>query len=440
MKHEAWQKLETEILLRATAAKEELFQNLVSLIRIDSQNFRTDGREHACAEYMAKLYNDLYLETELYFPDSLPGMTDHPDYLPGRNTHARPNVGAVWAVQDKSGHNPVMLAAHTDTMPVGDIASWQYDPFAGTIADGKIYGLGSGDNKSGLAAAWFAVKIIKESGIKLLKPVVLTAYCDEEYGGGNGALSACLKYPCETYVNLDGGNFELWTIAPGGCAYEIELVKTVATDSLLDIYDAGSLLLDELKQFAARRKMELNQILFYKNSDMARSAFRLVRYSCPETSLNKLNLEFVFYTDKSKEQIETELHLLIEKIKPFWQEKQISSAGFAATTRFFHYCRTDKSNGAAELMRQSAERATGRPVAERGSCLTDLSLFLKYGSPYSFNFGILRDFALPGGAHQPDEYVDCQQLLHYAQSLILFLLRYCGVDGERGGEDEKDRL
>jgi succinyl-diaminopimelate desuccinylase len=46
---------------------------------------------------------------------------------------------------------PLCLAGHIDTVPLG-AAPWTKDPFGGEIADGKLYGRGASDMKSGVAA------------------------------------------------------------------------------------------------------------------------------------------------------------------------------------------------------------------------------------------------------------------------------------------------
>ena len=49
------------------------------------------------------------------------------------------------------------FAGHTDVVPVGDPAKWQYDPFSGTLYDGKLFGRGAADMKGGIAAFVAAV-------------------------------------------------------------------------------------------------------------------------------------------------------------------------------------------------------------------------------------------------------------------------------------------
>lgn len=404
--------------------KESLFALLSKLIQFDTQNFITHGNEKECAEYIENLYRDLGLETELYSPDSIPGIKEHPGYMPGRGLENRPNVSGIWHGEDKE--LAVMLMAHIDTMPAGDVSRWEVDPFGGVIKDGKIYGLGAGDNKFGIAGSYFAIKALKECGIKLKKSVVLTSYADEEYGGGDGALAACLKYPCDTYVNLDGGNYEMWIAALGGGVFKIGVKKTETTDNSMDVFDALTIIMNELKVFAERRRAELHINPLYTGTDMERSAFRLSSFR-NVGSHDVAELSFVIYTDKSKEEIYKELNDIVEKVRPQLAKMKVVTDGFIPTTRFFGYYETEKDCSAVKIMKAAAEEVAGREVRMTGSCLTDLSVILPYGSPRSFNFGIFKDFSLPGGAHQPNEYVDCEEFLNHTKALALFLIRYCGV-------------
>jgi succinyl-diaminopimelate desuccinylase len=49
-----------------------------------------------------------------------------------------------------SGGKHLLFGGHTDVVPPGD--GWAHDPFAAVIADGRIYGRGAADMKSGVAA------------------------------------------------------------------------------------------------------------------------------------------------------------------------------------------------------------------------------------------------------------------------------------------------
>ena len=84
------------------------------------------------------------------------------------------------------GKETLGILAHVDVVPEGD--SWTYPPFSGTIADGKIFGRGTLDDKGPAIISLFAMKAIADSGIKLNKKVRMILGADEESG------SACLKY------------------------------------------------------------------------------------------------------------------------------------------------------------------------------------------------------------------------------------------------------
>ncbi len=69
---------------------------------------------------------------------------------------------------------------------------------------------------------------------------------------------------------------------------------------------------------------------------------------------------------------------------------------------------------------------SGRELAVCGSCLSDLSVILKYGSEEAYGFGIGRDFNLYGGAHQPDEFIECDKLLEYAKIMAAYVVKTLG--------------
>ncbi len=66
-------------------------------------------------------------------------------------TPGTPAIDNLWA--RTAGEGPLFcFAGHTDVVPPGDTAAWRYDPFAGTIEDGVLWGRGAVDMKGALAA------------------------------------------------------------------------------------------------------------------------------------------------------------------------------------------------------------------------------------------------------------------------------------------------
>ncbi len=82
-----------------------------------------------------------------------------------------------------SGTGGLVLAGHTDTVPYDD-GRWRYDPFGGTVADGRIYGLGAADMKAFLALALAAAQDFTARDLR--QPLVILATADEE-SSMNGA-------------------------------------------------------------------------------------------------------------------------------------------------------------------------------------------------------------------------------------------------------------
>jgi succinyl-diaminopimelate desuccinylase len=100
----------------------------------------------------------------------------------------RPNVLGV--LGDDTAGPTLLLEGHTDVVTEGDAREWRHPPFGGELVDGRIYGRGSADMKSGLAAAMVAGAAIRRSGVRLGGRLVVGALVDEE-GGMIGARHLC---------------------------------------------------------------------------------------------------------------------------------------------------------------------------------------------------------------------------------------------------------
>ncbi len=105
------------------------------------------------------------------------------DVAPGR-----PNVLA--SIGAASAGPTLLLEGHTDVVTEGNAREWSHPPFGGDLVDGRIYGRGSADMKSGLAAAMVAAAAIKRSGARLGGRLVVGALVDEE-GDMLGARHLC---------------------------------------------------------------------------------------------------------------------------------------------------------------------------------------------------------------------------------------------------------
>ncbi len=83
-------------------------------------------------------------------------------------------------VEFGEGEELISVLGHLDVVPEGK--GWDYPPYGGVIADGKIFGRGAIDDKGPMMAALFGMYALKEKGAKLSKRVRIVFGTNEETG------------------------------------------------------------------------------------------------------------------------------------------------------------------------------------------------------------------------------------------------------------------
>ncbi len=172
--------------------KPEIVSWLKEFIRYPSENKPPDGYEKDAQDFLEQECRKEGLITHRFSPESVEGITGHPAWLRGRNyPEGRDNLVAVWKGEEDG--RSLLLSGHTDVAPF-EPDNWEvcrpYDPLE---KDGRLYGRGSADMKGGMAAAFWAVKVLKELGFRPSGDIIWEALVDEEFAGGNGTLAARLK-------------------------------------------------------------------------------------------------------------------------------------------------------------------------------------------------------------------------------------------------------
>lgn len=160
------------VLAAIDASRDEIVDFAAALIRIPTVN--PPGEEYQpCARLIGNR-----LTAGGFIVDYIPAI--------GRPEHTKqlPRVNVIALRRGGSDHPLVHLNGHYDVVPAG--AGWTFDPFAGTVRDGRIYGRGACDMKSGIAAAVYAVESIRRAGVSLAGSVEISATPDEESGGFAG--------------------------------------------------------------------------------------------------------------------------------------------------------------------------------------------------------------------------------------------------------------
>lgn len=81
------------------------------------------------------------------------------------------------------------FAGHTDVVPVGDENNWSADPFSAEVKDGRLYGRGASDMKTGIAAFTAATaRFLDERGPEFGGSISLLITGDEEGDAVNGTV------------------------------------------------------------------------------------------------------------------------------------------------------------------------------------------------------------------------------------------------------------
>jgi len=79
-----------------------------------------------------------------------------------------------------NGKHLIAMDAHIDTVGVGEINNWKFDPYRGYEDDEKIGGRGGSDQEGGMASMVYAGKIIKELGLDKDYTLLITGTVQEE--------------------------------------------------------------------------------------------------------------------------------------------------------------------------------------------------------------------------------------------------------------------
>ncbi|MFW6037954.1 MAG: M20 family metallo-hydrolase [Candidatus Saliniplasma sp.] len=153
---------------------EEMKETLMEMLRYPAIGPDNDGEgEMAKAEYLMNILPKFgFDDIERY---------DAPDerVTSGR----RPNIVAIKeGITDQN----VVIIAHIDIVPAGDLDDWDTDPFEPVFKDGKIYGRGAEDNGQEVIASLFTAKALNELDIDHKYNLKVMMVSDEETGSEYG--------------------------------------------------------------------------------------------------------------------------------------------------------------------------------------------------------------------------------------------------------------
>lgn len=119
------------------------------------------GNERACAEALGRILEGAGFACAYH------------EFAPGR-------ASLIARIGRDGRRAPLCFTGHIDTVPLG-AQPWTRDPFAGEIADGRMYGRGTSDMKSGVAA-FVSASVVTAADLARGPGVVLVITAGEETG------------------------------------------------------------------------------------------------------------------------------------------------------------------------------------------------------------------------------------------------------------------
>jgi succinyl-diaminopimelate desuccinylase len=159
------------------AMRDEQVEFLREIVRFPTEN--PPGRNYPeCAAAIGRKMAEagLRVETVEVPSDLLPTLAPHGEGLP------RPSV--LGTLEGAPARPLLHFTGHYDVVPAGE--GWTLDPYAAIVRDGRVFGRGAADQKSGIAAQVFAIKALQRARLELRGTIVSSATPDEETGGFAG--------------------------------------------------------------------------------------------------------------------------------------------------------------------------------------------------------------------------------------------------------------
>ncbi|MGC1105567.1 MAG: M20/M25/M40 family metallo-hydrolase, partial [Candidatus Acidiferrales bacterium] len=138
----------------------------------------------------------------------------------------RPNV--IARIGPPDAKPALMFVAHIDTVGAGDMP----DPFTPRIRNGKMYGRGALDIKSGVAAMCAAAAAIAKEGARLARPFTIAAVVDEECNSIGTQALLRRGHAAEAAIVLEPTDLQLVVAHKGYAWFEIVTHGRAAHGSL----------------------------------------------------------------------------------------------------------------------------------------------------------------------------------------------------------------
>ncbi|TWA78342.1 succinyl-diaminopimelate desuccinylase [Azospirillum brasilense] len=409
---------------RIAERRDDLVALTRDLIRIPTVNPPGDVYTD-CAEFLGRRLAGRGFAVEYVRADGAPGDSDR-----------YPRTNVVARVEGREPGPCVHFNGHIDVVPAGQ--GWTVDPFEGVVKDGRVYGRGACDMKGGIAASIIAVEAILEAGIPFPGALEISGTVDEESGGYGGvghlATLGYFSRPRVDHVIIpEPLNVDRVCIGHRGVWWaEIETKGRVAHGSMpflgnCAVRHMGAVLhrieTELIPRLAAKRTtmpvvpegarqstLNINAIHGGQPEDHGGLPSPMVPDRC------RMVIDRRYLIEEDPEEVRAEIVGILEGLR---RER----TGFDYELRevlAFLPTLTDADAPVVRAVGAAIETVLGRPAAQVVSPGT-------YDQKHIARVGHLKDCIAYGPgildlAHQPDEYVDIDDMVHSAQVMAMAAL------------------
>ncbi|MEM7370258.1 MAG: ArgE/DapE family deacylase [Bacteroidota bacterium] len=324
----------------------------------------------------------------------------------------RKNTVAMW--KGSGGGQSLMLNGHIDTV---GIQGMTIDPFDPVFKEGKIYGRGSMDMKSGVAAQIMAAIALKEAGFQPTGDLILACVADEEYES-IGTQALLQSYRADAGIVTEPTDLEM-VLAHKGFVWSEILVEGVAAHGsrpevgIDAILQAGKILngLSELEEtiLPAIQHPLLGRGSVHASLIEGGSEMSIYPDSC------KISIERRTLPGESLESIQQELDQIITQIKK-------GSPQFTANARAYlerHPLEVSPEEAIVKAFLPAYKRTLGKSASPTGiGFWTDAALMAHAGTP-TLIFG-----PRGKGLHGAVEYVEWESVVQTTEILAQVIQTY----------------
>jgi acetylornithine deacetylase len=339
-------------------------------------------------------------------------------------------LGVAGVMGEDAGGRSLILNGHVDVVPPGDEKLWHYPPWQGTIDEGRVYGRGAADMKGGLCCALFAVKALRDAGVRLKGRLIVESVIGEE-DGGVGTLAAVLRgytadgaivaEPTELIVApVQAGAFNFRVTIPGKAAHGCVREEGVSPiEKFVPVHEA-------LMALERERNERLHDPLYARYRLPHALCIGNVRAGTWASSVAESMVfegRYGISVDEDQDAARRSLEEAVAeaaKADPWLREFPPVVEWWGGQ---FYPARTPVGHPLVQTIAGAFGDVTGADASLEGMTYgADMGLLVNVGHTPTVLFG-------PGDvrvAHRPDEYVPVRELEAAVRTLALTALRFCG--------------